>query len=117
MAGKNGCERRSGRDKCDRELNRYLREWSVALTLAVLLSVLAIFAPRFFQPGQLISILTGAAPVLVVACGAALVIICRQIDISVGSQFALCSILLGLLIRAGWPLPAAALAAVASGAL
>src|SRR5207245_5267413 len=34
----------------------------------------------------------------------------------IGSQFALCSIFLGLLIRAHWPMPAAALAAVLAGA-
>ena len=95
---------------------RYLRELFVALTLAVLLLVLALFAPGFFRSAQLISILTGAAPVLVVACGAALVIICRQIDISIGSQFALCSVLLGLLIRAHWAMPVAALASIAVGA-
>jgi rhamnose transport system permease protein len=46
----------------------------------------------------------------------ALVIICRQIDISVGSQFALCSVFLGLLIRAHCPMPIAATAAVVAGA-
>jgi rhamnose transport system permease protein len=60
--------------------------------------------------------LCSAAPVLLAACGVTLVIICRQIDISVGSQFALCSIFLGLLIRAHWPMPAAALAAILAGA-
>jgi rhamnose transport system permease protein len=97
-------------------MTRYFREWSVALALAALLLVLAFLAPGFFQRSQLLSILTGAVPVLVVACGMALVIISRQIDISVGSQFALCSVLLGLLIRAHWPMPAAALAAMLAGA-
>ena len=60
--------------------------------------------------------LSATVPVLVVACGAALVIICRQIDISIGSQFALCSVFLGLLIRAHWPMPVAALASVLAGA-
>ena len=97
-------------------MKRYLREWSVAFTLAALLLVLAIFAPGFFRPAQVISVLTGAAPLLVVACGAALVIICRQIDISVGSQFALCSVLAGLLVRAHWSIGGAALASIFAGA-
>ena len=78
-------------------MKRYFREWSVALALGVLLLVLAVRAPGFFRKEQLLSTLATAVPVLVVGCGVALVIICRQIDISVGSQFALCSILLGLL--------------------
>src|SRR5713101_7650487 len=116
MAREKGGQCRASRDKCDRKLNRYLREWSVALTLAALLLVLAIFAPGFFRPVQLISILTGAAPVLLVACGVAVVIICRQIDISVGSQFACCSVLLGMLVREHWTMAAAALASVVAGA-
>jgi rhamnose transport system permease protein len=59
--------------------------------------------------------LTTAAPVLITACGATLVIICRQIDISIGSQFAVCSVLAGLMAKAGWPMPLVALGAVASG--
>jgi rhamnose transport system permease protein len=40
--------------------------------------------------------LCDAVPVLITACGMTLVIICRQIDISIGSQFALCSLFAGL---------------------
>ena len=36
--------------------------------------------------------LCDAVPVSITACGMALVIICRQIDISIGSQFALGSV-------------------------
>ena len=97
-------------------LRRYFREWSVAAAFGLLLLVLAVWAPAFFQKRQMLAILTGAVPVLLVACGMALVIICRQIDISVGSQFALCSILLGLLVQHHWPVPAAALTAITAGA-
>jgi ribose/xylose/arabinose/galactoside ABC-type transport system permease subunit len=97
-------------------MKRHFREWSVAFALVALLLLLAVFAPRFFQRGQLLSILSATVPVLVVACGVTLVIICRQIDISIGSQFALCSVFLGLLIRGGWPMPAAALVSVLAGA-
>jgi rhamnose transport system permease protein len=98
-------------------MKRYFREWSVALVLGALLLLLAFAAPAFFQKGQVLAMFSAGVPVLLAACGMALVIICRQIDISIGSQFALCSIALGLLIRFGWPLPAAAAAALALGAL
>jgi ribose/xylose/arabinose/galactoside ABC-type transport system permease subunit len=85
-------------------MKRYFRELSVAIALMALLLALAIFAPAFYQPQPLLSLLTREAPTLVVACGMALVIICRQIDISVGSQFAVCSVCAGLLAAMNWPL-------------
>jgi len=97
-------------------MNRHFRELSVAAALALLLLVLAATAPAFFARQQLLTTLTTAAPVLVAACGTALVIICRQIDISIGSQFALCSVFAGLLAKAGVPMPVVALGAIASGA-
>jgi rhamnose transport system permease protein len=54
--------------------------------------------------------------VLLVAAGAGLVIITRQIDISVGSQFAVCGVVAGLL-AAHLPLPVCALASMALGIL
>jgi rhamnose transport system permease protein len=44
-------------------------------------------------------------PVLIVAVGMTLVILAGQIDISIGSQFAVCSVLAGLLAKAGLPMP------------
>jgi rhamnose transport system permease protein len=97
-------------------MKRHFREWSVAAALGLLLLLLALFAPNFFRPAQMLSTLSTAVPVLVVGGGMALIIICRQIDISVGSQFALCSVLLGLLVKGQVPLPVAALVAVTAGA-
>lgn len=94
---------------------RYFRELSVAAALLLLLAGLAFFAPAFFQPQPLLSLVTREVPALVVACGMALVIIGRQIDISVGSQFAVCSVCAGLLASSGWPLPLVTLAAAAIG--
>ena len=98
-------------------MKRHFRELSVAAALAVLLLVLAFIAPAFFSKHQLITMLTAAAPVLIAACGMTLVITARQIDISVGSQFALCSIIAGLLAKAGMPMPVVALGAIAGGAV
>ncbi len=97
-------------------MTRYFREISVAIAFGVLLVVLAIFAPTFYQAQPLLSLAAREAPTLVVACGMALVIICRQIDISVGSQFAVCGVSAGLLLAAKWPLALALPASVAIGA-
>lgn len=98
-------------------MKKHFRELSVAVALAVVLLGLAILAPAFFQPQPLLSLLTREAPTLVVACGMALVIISRQIDISVGSQFAVCSVCAGLLAAKGWPMPVVFLASVSLGAI
>ena len=98
-------------------MKSHFREWSVAFTLGGLLLFLAVAAPAFFQPQPLVSLLTRDAPTLVVACGMALVIISRQIDISVGSQFAVCSVVAGLLAAWKWPLALVLPMSVATGAL
>jgi rhamnose transport system permease protein len=98
-------------------MKRYFRELSVTAALGLVLLGLAVFAPAFFQPQPLLSLVTREAPTLIVACGMALVIICRQIDISVGSQFSVCSVCAGLLAARGWPLPLVLGASVGLGAL
>jgi rhamnose transport system permease protein len=98
-------------------VKRHFREISVAGALCVLLVALAIIAPAFYQPQPLLSLLTREAPTLVVACGMALVIICRQIDISVGSQFALCCVGAGLLAAKGLPLAVVFAASMTMGAV
>lgn len=96
-------------------LNRHFRELSVAAALLCVLGALAIFAPGFYQPQPLLSLATREAPTLLVACGMAVVIISRQIDISVGSQFAVCSVCAGLLAAQGMSTGLVALAAVGIG--
>src|SRR5882757_3976096 len=97
-------------------MSRYSRELSVAAVLAALLLALAIFAPNFFTPQPLLSRLAAQTPALVAAIGITLVIICRQIDISVGAQFGMCAVTAGLLAAAKVPLPVVIPAAIAAGA-
>lgn len=93
------------------------REISLALALGLMLLALALFARSFYQAQPLLSLLTGQAPALVVTCGVALVMIARQIDISVGSQLAICSVGAGVLAAAHWPLSLVLLASIGLGAL
>ncbi len=98
-------------------MKRHFRELSVAGALLAVLAAMAVFAPAFYQPQPLLSLATREAPTLIVACGMAFVIIARQIDISVGSQFSVCGVCAGLLAARGWPLAAVLPASVAIGAL
>lgn len=96
---------------------RYSRELTVAAALGLLLLSLAVFAPHFYQTQPLISRLTSQMPALVAAIGVALVIMTRQIDISIGSQFSMCAIIAGVTAASGLPLGVAILAALGAGAL
>src|SRR4051794_35168478 len=98
-------------------MTRYFRELSVAGALLLVLAGLAVFAPAFYQPQPLLSLVTREAPTLVVACGMAFVIISRQIDISVGSQFSVCSVCAALLAARGWPILAVLPATLVLGGL
>lgn len=95
---------------------RYRREASVAIALASLLALLALRAPAFFQLANLRDLLVSNAPVLVAAVGMTLVILARQIDISVGSQFAICGVAAGLLSKTGLPMTVVGIGAILAGA-
>jgi rhamnose transport system permease protein len=92
------------------------RERAVLAAYGVLLAVLVLAAPSFFAADNLRDLIVGQAPTLVLACGMTAVILARQIDISIGSQFAICGMVVGLLAREGWPMPLAAAGAMAAGA-
>jgi len=96
--------------------SRHRRELSVAAAFVLLLAALAAFAPRFYRPDQLRGFVVGNASVLVAAVGMTMVILCRQIDISIGSQFSICGVVAGLLAREGVPMPLVVLATVLAGA-
>ncbi|HEY8561985.1 MAG TPA: ABC transporter permease [Pyrinomonadaceae bacterium] len=96
--------------------NRYKREISALIAYVVLLLVVGVLAPSFFGGGNLRDLLINNAPILMIAVGMTLVILVGEIDISVGSQFAVCSILAGLLAKTGMPWPALFLCLLLIGA-
>ena len=97
-------------------IRRYRRELSVALTYVVLLIILAVATPDFFKADQLRAFAVSRASVLVAAVGMTLIIVARQIDISIGSQFSVCGVVAGLLARSGMPLPVVGLGTLLAGA-
>jgi rhamnose transport system permease protein len=93
------------------------RELSLAVLYAALLALLALAAPGFFTGGNLRDLVVGHAGMLVLATGMTLVIVAGEIDVSIGSQVAVCGVVAGLLAKSGMPMPLVALAAAAAGAL
>ncbi|HXI88675.1 MAG TPA: ABC transporter permease [Blastocatellia bacterium] len=83
---------------------RHKQEISAAGALAALLVILAAASPSFFSPGNLRDLALNNAATLIVAIGMTMVILAGEIDISVGSQFAVCSIASGWLATIGVPI-------------
>jgi rhamnose transport system permease protein len=98
------------------KLNRYKRELSAATAYALLLALVAVLAPSFFSAANLRDLALNNAPVLIIAVGMTTVILAGQIDISVGSQFAVASVAAGWLAKAGVPMPVLPLCALLVGA-
>jgi rhamnose transport system permease protein len=92
------------------------RELSVAGAIAALALVLAVAAPGYFSAGNLSDLFLSNLPVLFVALGMTLVIVTGEIDISVGSLFAICGVAAGILAKSGWPVWLACAAACVVGA-
>jgi ribose/xylose/arabinose/galactoside ABC-type transport system permease subunit len=84
------------------------RERAALAAWTMLLALLAFRAPAFFQSGNLRDVVLSIVPVLIVAIGMTFVIVAGQIDISIGSQFAVCSVCAGLMAVAGLPMIAVA---------
>jgi rhamnose transport system permease protein len=97
--------------------SRYKREISAAGAFVAILIVLAIVAPSFFSAGNLRDLLINNAPTLLIAVGMTMVILVGEIDISVGSQFAVCSIAAGFLAKTGMPMPVLFLSIFLVGAM
>jgi rhamnose transport system permease protein len=93
------------------------REWPALAALAILYLFLAIAAPGFYHFENLRDLALANVSVLLVAAGMTLVIVIGQIDISVGSLFAVTSVVYGVLVKEGLPLALAPFAAVAAGAV
>ncbi len=98
-------------------MKEYGRELSVTAAIGALYLVLAFAAPGYFSRANFTDVFLSNLPVLIIAIGMNLVIIAAQIDISIGSTFAVCGIAAGVLAKTGMPLGLAALCAIAAGAL
>ncbi len=86
------------------------------MVIALLAVVLAGVAPGYFARENLSDVFLGNMPVLIVAIGTTLVILTGNIDISVGSIFAICGVVSGEVAKATGSIGAAALAACVAGA-
>jgi rhamnose transport system permease protein len=93
------------------------REASVASAIAVLALVLAVVAPGYFSAENLSDLFLANLPVLLVAIGMTMVVVTGEIDISIGSIFAVCGVAAGVLAKAAGSVWLACVAACLAGAM
>jgi rhamnose transport system permease protein len=93
------------------------RELSLLIAILALAALLGFLAPGFFSWSNQRDLMIANVPVLVAALGMTLIVLTGQIDISVGSVFAICSVAAGVFAKTGLPMPLAASAACLVGAL
>jgi ABC-type sugar transport system ATPase subunit/ribose/xylose/arabinose/galactoside ABC-type transport system permease subunit len=98
------------------DLAKFGREIAVAGAYVLLLLALAAIAPAFFKSSFFGTLLFGA-PLLVMGVGMTVVIIGKQIDISIGSIFAVCIVAAAAAGNAGASVTVVAAVSVAVGLL
>lgn len=91
------------------------REAAIIGLLALVIVVATVTVPNFDSPLTLTYLIREIAPILLIALPMTLIIITEEIDLSVASTLGLSSVVTGLGVQAGWPLPVAALVAILVG--
>ena len=86
------------------------------LILAILIVVISLVTPSFLKPGNISNIVAQTAVIAIVAIGQHLVILTRGIDLSVGANLALATVVGGLVYRWLGSTEAVILAMLLSGA-
>ena len=89
----------------------------IVVPLVVLWIVLALTTPRFVSPLNLGNLSVQFAVIGALAIGTTAVIICREIDLSIGAIEGFCAVIAAITaVRLGLPWPCAVLAAILAGA-
>ena len=93
------------------------RELSALLAIVALFGVLVALNHSYFSLQTLSMIFTSAQILILLAVGASMVMLTRNIDVSVGSTVGLCAIAVGVALNSGFSLPVSMLFALLIGAV
>jgi simple sugar transport system permease protein len=109
-----GAERASGASGVGPRFRRLLfrPEASVVVVSAVLVLYFEIANPNFISNDNLETLSQFVAAPVIIACGEIMLLICREIDLSVGQVFALAPFVMGFAQAAGLPTVAAIIVAI-----
>ena len=99
------------------ELILRFRELGIVLALVIVVGVTTIDNPRFLSATSIQQLLSGAAIIALLAIGETIVIVTRNVDLSIGSVLGISAYAVGLLFvhHPGIPIPLVFLAAVGIG--
>jgi ribose/xylose/arabinose/galactoside ABC-type transport system permease subunit len=101
-----------------REVKQFLATYGFYIIFILVFVIYSVRAPSFFTVKNVMNMLHTTVPLMVIACGIGMVIICGEIDLSVGSVALLAnSIATVLMVKAGIPIPLAFLAVVLAGVI
>src|SRR5262245_21034508 len=104
--------------KVGRWARTVLRGSGIAAPLVLLWIVLAMATPRFLTPINLSNLSVQFAIIGALAIGTTAVIICREIDLSIGAAEGFCAVIAALVaVELALPWPLAIAAALLAGAL
>lgn len=113
-----GAEKKTGVNKKkilgmdQNELNLFTRRYGIAVVMAVMIILLAIVSPTFRTSGNIISILLQVSINGILALGMVFVITSGGIDLTIGSQLAVTSVIVGTVLTATGSIPLAIILAV-----
>lgn len=94
-----------------------IREIGLSLTILALMLLLAWRTHGFFTAANLTDLFLANMPVMMIAIGMMMVILTGEIDISVGSIFAICGVVTGQCAKSGLPIAVSALIGCVVGAV
>jgi ribose/xylose/arabinose/galactoside ABC-type transport system permease subunit len=95
----------------------HFRERGVLAALVAICIIFSVLSPYFLRPSNLINILKQVTEISIVAIGMTFVIICGEIDLSIGSIYGLCGMIAGKILYARIDPIIAFLSAVIAGML
>ena len=99
------------------DIKQFLMKYVMYLFLILMCIVLAVASDKFLTVTNLMTIIKQISIQSIVAIGMTMIIISGNIDLSVGSLVALCSVSGAMIMNKGLPMIAAVIASVIIGAL
>jgi rhamnose transport system permease protein len=96
-------------------MTHHRREIAIAVTILALAAILGVEAPGYFTRENFIDLFLANLPVVIIALGMTVVILAGEIDISVGSVFAVCGVVAGTVAKLHAPLGLVLVSSCAAG--
>lgn len=95
----------------------FLKKFGIYLGFLIIFLLFSVLSPYFFAQRNILNIIVQSAIIAIIAIGETIVILTGGIDLSVGSIVAFVSIITGMTLVAGWPIPLAIIFSIMVGVM